>query len=708
MSLDTALYTDLFTRANANPIGGSWITGHSAGALQLVSDAVEAATAGAGYNNAYYNGTFPANQYSEVTIEQLLSGDAGPTVYESTTAETYYYLSIPAPFGSIVTASIIQMSAGTPTTLGSAPIVAGVGDDFTLEIFVSGGVASLNAYQNGFLFLQATDSTPLTAGKVGCTVHSPTNVSDIVIASWEGGSAQTAITQSTITGYDGTVKIEIVVPFQPSPTLEPAITCAPICVGNLSYVVNTTGGTIEGYQSIYYGFVAIDANGNMSPMSDLIEVLVPTGTNTNQVVISGLNPFDQNAVAFLTFQSFNNPWNPQLLQNATAVPSSSGNSSFTFTDSGLSQIPQLPPSQEITSTRLYWRKTGDTQWTLGNVTQDTTQTSLTFIVPHNIQGQSIDIQLRSVSMFGVETPAGIAPIETFVVTGVTPVGVLITGTSTSPIDITKQGSIPPSMPAFTFTYTSTTSSITLSWSGSFKRADGTSQSSSGSSVAITGLSANTTYYFYPYWDEVSGSMAFASGGVGLDGVAFTSNSNTGVTNQNLQSRLPVSSGAITGATTSSGTGGGGTGGGGTNVCLRSKMLVRTQERGLVALGTVRIGEHLATRAADGRDAWTEIIAIKRAYWETWIRVEAQKTKDAVQITPTHHIITADSEEEGCEAQKLSLNRFIYVKDGVDVIGSLSVVNEREEKLSVSCSPIAMFLAGEKDASILVHNNVPLS
>src|SRR5208282_4812273 len=86
---------------------------------------------------------------------------------------------------------------------------------------------------------------------------------------------------------------------------------------------------------------------------------------------------------------------------------------------------------------------------------------------------------------------------------------VVTGALTSgQIDPTKsgvlmKGSVPPTWSG-AFTYVSTTSSITWSWSGlTIFRADGTTTAIPNGSVAVTALTAGTTYYFYPCWDETA-------------------------------------------------------------------------------------------------------------------------------------------------------------------------------------------------------------
>ena len=69
--------------------------------------------------------------------------------------------------------------------------------------------------------------------------------------------------------------------------------------------------------------------------------------------------------------------------------------------------------------------------------------------------------------------------------------------------VLMKGSVPPTWSG-AFTYVSTTSNITWSWSGlSIYRADGTRNAIPNGSLVVSGLSTGSTYYFYPYWDDVT-------------------------------------------------------------------------------------------------------------------------------------------------------------------------------------------------------------
>ena len=125
------------------------------------------------------------------------------------------------------------------------------------------------------------------------------------------------------------------------------------------------------------------------------------------------------------------------------------------------------------------------------------------------------------------------------------------------------------------------------------RADGSTTAIPDGSLAISGLTAATTYYFYPYYDEAALAIGWVAGGASSAGSpanAFTAKTNSSAQQQSLQSRIPLSQGAVVAATTSSGTGGGS--GGGSGSCLRAGTVVLTKERGTVAIESCKMGEHL--------------------------------------------------------------------------------------------------------------------
>lgn len=91
---------------------------------------------------------------------------------------------------------------------------------------------------------------------------------------------------------------------------------------------------------------------------------------------------------------------------------------------------------------------------------------------------------------------------------------LLTALTSGSVDPSKagvlmKGSVAPSLSAG-FSYTSTTTTITWSWFANqvVYRADGTKTIIGAGTQTITGLLANNTYFFYPYFDEVSQTLKF--------------------------------------------------------------------------------------------------------------------------------------------------------------------------------------------------------
>lgn len=120
-----------------------------------------------------------------------------------------------------------------------------------------------------------------------------------------------------------------------------------------------------------------------------------------------------------------------------------------------------------------------------------------------------------------------------------------------------------------FVYNSTTTTITWYWDGTHSsspitilRDDNTVIGPFSGSLTISGLTAGTTYYFYPYYDELSQAIGFVASqdGSGDTGQAFVAPSLALAQAQGLQQRIPLSSGPMIAATPSSGSGSG-TGGG---------------------------------------------------------------------------------------------------------------------------------------------------
>jgi len=328
------------------------------------------------------------------------------------------------------------------------------------------------------------------------------------------------------------------------------------------------------------------------------------------------------------------------------------------------------------------------------------------------------------------------------------------------IDPTKsgvlmRGSVPPTWSG-AFTYVSTTSSLTWAWSGlAIYRADGTTTAIPSGSVAVTGLTAATTYYFYPYWDEVAGALAWVAGGAGTPACAQSAKTNLAAQQQALQGRIPLSQGAIAAATTSSGTGGGS--GGGSGSCLRAGTVVLTKERGTVPIETCKVGEHLRCPSAgyrgrgrrrdvvgaqhavpgkrpclgagqqslstgetivgaryivpgtdswrdaadaEGNEGWTRIVRLEVRDADTFIRLHFSNA-ESLDVTP-HHIFTL-ADGSPMRAERLCLSDILVGRFARLTLKRIETVVEDGQKVTLSCEPSHQLFAGRHSASILTHN-----
>lgn len=150
------------------------------------------------------------------------------------------------------------------------------------------------------------------------------------------------------------------------------------------------------------------------------------------------------------------------------------------------------------------------------------------------------------------------------------------------------------------TYTSTTTSITFYWDGTngstpltIYRDDGTTIGPFIGNFTVTGLSPNTTYFFYPFYQEaVTPSANFGQhpvginwgttpGGVGTPPVAFTAQNLVALQEQISRDHIPLATGfSVTGASTpasGSGSGSGGSGGGGGAGCFTGNVRIATPD-----------------------------------------------------------------------------------------------------------------------------------
>ena len=186
---------DQFQRANGG-LGANWTTTPSHLALSIVSDMIECSSIGSTDCAEYYTGSWKSDQCSQVQINTLNATDNGVVdilVRQSSSAYTYYAVSVMGPLGSSATISLHKTVGGTHTTLVAA----------TTESVASGAVvgacvrgSSLFATLNGkqLSALTITD-TSITSGVPGIQIESNGQAeTDVILANWAGYFAWPATT----------------------------------------------------------------------------------------------------------------------------------------------------------------------------------------------------------------------------------------------------------------------------------------------------------------------------------------------------------------------------------------------------------------------------------------------------------------------------------------------------------------------------------
>lgn len=146
---------------------------------------------------------------------------------------------------------------------------------------------------------------------------------------------------------DGSATDTIAVSFAQPTRPNPSSPNVPLL--SLSPQYNATGGTLPGAAHFYYAVSAIDQAGNEGPLSFTVPTVIPEGTNTNSVSITGLS-FPNVATAFHVYRGAT----PQMLYRI-ASNVSIGQSQNLYTDTGAPYQPIGPPDASYDHANFYYR-----------------------------------------------------------------------------------------------------------------------------------------------------------------------------------------------------------------------------------------------------------------------------------------------------------------------------------------------------------------
>lgn len=234
----------------------------------------------------------------------------------------------------------------------------------------------------------------------------------------------------------------------------------------------------------------------------------------------------------------------------------------------------------------------------------------------------------------------------------------------------------------TIAYVSTASSITWYWDGTNGSSlltifwpDGSSTQVPPANLAITGLSASTTYTFYPYFSVDLNSILFAqvAGGLGTPPAAYSGSTMAAATVQSLDGNASILASPLTAATTSSGSGGG-SGGGNGGSCVADFTLVQP-----LSLNS----EGLICTFTDAQE---------------WIDI---RTAHRRLVAVPNHLIFTDTRK--MMMKELAVGYDIVTKDGLEQVTRIDRILHPWRKKQVFCKVGHLYWAN----GALSHNRKPL-
>jgi len=157
------------------------------------------------------------------------------------------------------------------------------------------------------------------------------------------GNLQLGITEAEITGSDGSTDVELTVTFTEA-SGQIGTLSAPLV--SLVATVTSTGGTLAGGATWFYAVSAIDSGGGESQLSFIVQASTAAGGNTSVIDLAGIGL----PVGVAAFNVYRGVTPQQLFRIASSQAPAT-----TFTDTGLSPLPILPPDPNFDHVDLYWR-----------------------------------------------------------------------------------------------------------------------------------------------------------------------------------------------------------------------------------------------------------------------------------------------------------------------------------------------------------------
>jgi hypothetical protein len=220
----------------------------------------------------------------------------------------------------------------------------------------------------------------------------------------EFGREQLAVQEHLVGGSDGTILTEVEVGFRAPRTGRSLAATPPLLA--LQPRVETSGGTLEGGQTLYYAVTATDGDGLESAASFVVRADIPAGSSTNRVSLERLSL----SPATASFSVYRGDLPSRLLRIAAGQSPAA-----TFVDEGLALEMEGAPDPNYSHANFYWRlESAEEQFatefgpnTVGSSALDLPVNGLAGRVCRLIRGKGSDQERRIVS--NTETTITVEP-----------------------------------------------------------------------------------------------------------------------------------------------------------------------------------------------------------------------------------------------------------------------------------------------------------
>ncbi|MBS1873038.1 MAG: hypothetical protein JSU00_07475 [Acidobacteria bacterium] len=159
------------------------------------------------------------------------------------------------------------------------------------------------------------------------------------------GLPQYSVKETAQQSSDGSYTTLLEVGF--SAPSKPELSTAAIPVLSLTPTIDSTGGQLQGAQTLYYAVSGVDADGNEGSLSFIVRATIPAGSDTNKVRLTNLSFSGGTG----TFRVYRGSTPAQLLQIATGQQVADA-----FVDEGVQpNHVASPPDENYDHANFYWR-----------------------------------------------------------------------------------------------------------------------------------------------------------------------------------------------------------------------------------------------------------------------------------------------------------------------------------------------------------------